>query len=95
MLLDSAGMGMAVTPLTEAAMSRVAPEHTGAASGVVGTVMQVGGAIGIAVIGIVFYGALGTGAPAAYPHAFALGLAVLVGVELAAAALLQLVRKPR
>ena len=91
LLADSAGMGMAIGPLAAAAMDRVRPEHAGAASGVVGTVMQVGGAIGIAVIGIVFYGALGHGAgPAAYPHAFEAGLALLVVVEIVAAALLQL-----
>jgi len=87
---DGAGMGLAIGPLAAGAMGRVAPHHTGAASGVVSTVMQVGGAIGVAVIGIVFYSALGSSAtPAAYTRAFTAGLELLVGVAVAVTVLLQ------
>lgn len=87
---DGAGMGLAIGPLAAGAMSRVAPHHTGAASGVVSTVMQVGGAVGVAVIGIVFYSALGSSTtPAAYTHAFTAGLELLVGVAVAVTVLLQ------
>jgi MFS family permease len=90
LVLDGAGMGMAIGPLAAAAMGKVAPEHAGAASGVVSTVMQVGGAIGVAVIGILFYSALGQGhGPDAYPHAFDTSLEFLVGVAVSAAGLLQ------
>ena len=90
LVADGAGMGLAIGPLSATAMGRVAPHHTGAASGVVSTVMQVGGAVGIAVIGIVFYAALGTApTPAAYTHAFTTGLELLVGVAVAVAILLQ------
>ena len=83
-------MGLAIGPLAAGAMGRVAPHHTGAASGVVSTVMQVGGAVGVAVIGIVFYSALGSSAtPAAYTHAFTAGLELLVGVAVAVTVLLQ------
>jgi hypothetical protein len=87
---DGAGMGLAIGPLAAGAMGRVAPHHTGAASGVVSTVMQVGGAVGVAVIGIVFYSALGSApTPAAYAHAFTAGLELLIGVAVAVAVLLQ------
>ncbi|MBS2535428.1 MFS transporter [Catenulispora sp. NF23] len=87
---DGAGMGLAIGPLAAGAMGRVAPHHTGAASGVVSTVMQVGGAVGVAVIGIVFYSALGSSTtPAAYTHAFTAGLELLVGVAVAVTVLLQ------
>lgn len=42
-------------------LSRVAPEHAGSAAGVLGTMQQVGGALGIAVVGVVFYGSLSAG----------------------------------
>jgi EmrB/QacA subfamily drug resistance transporter len=87
---DGAGMGLAIGPLAAGAMSRVAPHHAGAASGVVSTVMQVSGSIGVAVIGIVFYSALGASTtPAAYTHAFTAGLELLVGVAVAVTVLLQ------
>ncbi|MEY9933373.1 EmrB/QacA subfamily drug resistance transporter [Catenulispora sp. GP43] len=87
---DGAGMGLAIGPLAAGAMGRVAPHHTGAASGVVSTVMQVGGAVGVAVIGIVFYSALGSSTtPAAYAHAFTAGLELLVAVSVAVTVLLQ------
>ncbi|MFL6110115.1 MAG: MFS transporter, partial [Catenulispora sp.] len=90
LVADGAGMGLTIGPLAAAAMGRVAPHHTGAASGVVSTVMQVGGAVGVAVIGIVFYSALGSApTPAAYAHAFTAGLELLVGVAVAVAILLQ------
>ncbi|WP_344662200.1 MFS transporter [Catenulispora subtropica] len=90
LVADGAGMGLAIGPLAANAMGRVAPHHTGAASGVVSTVMQVGGAVGVAVIGIVFYSALGTApSPAAYAHAFTAGLELLVGVAAAVTVLLQ------
>jgi hypothetical protein len=59
----------------------------GSASGVVATLQQIGGALGIAVVGIIFYGAVGAGAPDRYPHALALGLAFLLGLEAVLAAL--------
>jgi EmrB/QacA subfamily drug resistance transporter len=89
--LDGVGMGLVIGPMANTSMMAVEPEHAGAASGVVSTVMQVGGAVGVAVIGIVFYDALGrVPNPAAYAHAFERSLEVLVAVALSSAALLQL-----
>jgi predicted MFS family arabinose efflux permease len=64
----------------------VKPEHAAAASGVLSTAQQAGNAIGVAVIGVVFYRALGS---VSYPHAFGLGLEVMAALGLAVAALVQ------
>lgn len=87
LFLDGVGMGMVIAPLTHDALGSVPAHLVGAASGVVATIQQVSGALGIALIGIVFYGAVGAGAPGRYPHAFGLGLAFLLGLELLLAAL--------
>src|ERR1700686_265944 len=54
------GLGMTFAPLTTVAMRNIRPQMAGAASGVLNTVRQVGGAIGSAVIGAVLQNRLGT-----------------------------------
>ena len=90
LVVDGLGMGMVIAPLTGAVLTRVSPQLVGGASGVLATVQQIGGALGIALIGIVFYGAVGDGARSGYPHALQLGLAALMAVELVLAGLVQL-----
>ncbi|MGW5350797.1 MFS transporter [Streptomyces sp. NPDC004031] len=87
LFLDGVGMGLVIAPLTHTALGTVPAHLVGAASGVVATIQQVSGALGIALIGIVFYGAVGAGAPGRYPHAFGLALVFLLALELALAAL--------
>ncbi|WUH94963.1 MFS transporter [Streptomyces sp. NBC_00433] len=87
LFLDGVGMGAVIAPLTHDALGTVPARLVGAASGVVATVQQVSGALGIALIGIVFYGAVGAGAQDRYPYAFGLGLAFLLALELVLAAL--------
>lgn len=82
------GIGMVLVPLSATVLAGVSEQHAGAASGVLSTAQQVGGALGVAVIGVVFYRTLG---PAAvYGHAFTLSLWLLAGLTLATAALAQL-----
>jgi hypothetical protein len=50
MLLLGVGAGMAFNPVLLAAMSDVAPEESGLASGVVNTAFMMGGALGLAVL---------------------------------------------
>jgi EmrB/QacA subfamily drug resistance transporter len=50
MILLGFGAGMAFNPLLLAAMSEVAPEESGLASGVVNTAFMMGGALGLAVL---------------------------------------------
>jgi MFS family permease len=57
------------------------------AAGVLSTAQQAGGAIGVAVIGVVFYHTLGGGS---YAHAFQAGLEVMAALGLVVAALVQL-----
>src|SRR6266545_1331169 len=53
LVLVGAGIGLTVAPTTTEAMRAVAPEQTGAASGVLNTARQVGAVIGAAVVGAV------------------------------------------
>jgi EmrB/QacA subfamily drug resistance transporter len=50
MLLSGASAGLAFMPTTVAILADVEPEHAGAASGLLQTMQQLGGAIGLAVI---------------------------------------------
>ncbi|UNO40353.1 MFS transporter [Streptomyces sp. MST-110588] len=91
LLLIGAGNGLFVTPLLNAVLSQVRPHETGMASGVLSTGQQIGGAVGVAVVGVLYYSALRGAAHldmAAYGHAltvalvFNLALAVAVSVLL-------------
>jgi predicted MFS family arabinose efflux permease len=66
-------------------LSGVAPQHAGAASGVLSTAQQVGGALGVAVIGVVFFNA----ASAGVTNAFTVSLYTLAALTLVTAALVQ------
>ena len=50
MLFRSLGAGIAFNPVLMAAMSDVAPEESGLASGIVNTAFMMGGALGLAVL---------------------------------------------
>ena len=86
LVLVGAGMGLTITPLMGLVLATVEPVRAGAASGVLATMQQVGNALGVAVIGVVYFGALGGGAD----HAFALSTAALAGVAAAVLALTRL-----
>jgi EmrB/QacA subfamily drug resistance transporter len=90
LVIDGAGQGLALAPLASTVLARVTPQHVGAASGVLSTALQIGNALGVALIGLIFYQQLGSGAPAAYPHAFELSLVYLIGIGLTLALLVQL-----
>jgi EmrB/QacA subfamily drug resistance transporter len=60
------GLGAVIAPLADIVLERVPRQHAGSASGVFNTGLQLGNSIGIAVIGVIFFGLLGTqAAPAA------------------------------
>jgi EmrB/QacA subfamily drug resistance transporter len=65
MLLAGVGLGLLVVPLVDIALATVPETEAGAASGTYGTFQQVGAALGIAVIGSVFFGAVEAFTPAA------------------------------
>jgi EmrB/QacA subfamily drug resistance transporter len=89
LLLNGAGTGLAVSPLASTVLSRVDNEHVGAASGVLTTGLQVGNAIGVAVIGVIFYAALQR-SHANYALAFGSALAYLIAMSLVLIGLVQL-----
>ena len=69
------GMGLGIAPLTGGLLAALRPEHAGAASGALTTAQYVGSALGVALVGIAFFGGLGSGFAAAFEH----GHWVLVG----------------
>ncbi|WP_433464971.1 MFS transporter [Spirillospora sp. CA-128828] len=62
--LAGAGMGFVLAPLSAIVLSGVTDRHAASAAGVLSTAQQVGNALGVALVGIVFYGALGSVADA-------------------------------
>jgi EmrB/QacA subfamily drug resistance transporter len=69
MLLLGGGMGIAFVPLTLTSLAGVAPEDSGAASGMVNVTQQVGGALGLAILVTVFGSASRSAARHPLPHA--------------------------
>ena len=86
LLLVGAGMGLVLAPLATTILQSLEPERAGAASGMLTTMQGVGNALGIAVTGVIFFGALRGG----YAHAFELSVAELAALLLAVAALSRL-----
>ncbi|UYM06223.1 MFS transporter [Solicola gregarius] len=68
------GIGFVLVPLASTVLADTAAEHAGAASGVLSTVQQVGGALGIAVVSITMFG------EGAVVDGFTLSLWVLAGI---------------
>lgn len=83
LLLAGAGMGLCITPLTTTVLAHADPQRAGAVSGALSTMQQVGNAVGVAITGVVFFGALAGG----YAHAFELGLAQLCALLCVVAAM--------
>ncbi|HXL96383.1 MAG TPA: MFS transporter [Streptosporangiaceae bacterium] len=85
------GQGIALPSLIGAVLQHVQPARAGAAAGILTTTQQFGAASGIAVIGAIFYGALGSGVPSRgmFVHGMELGMTV-DAVLLVAAALVTL-----
>jgi MFS family permease len=86
LLLVGAGMGLCITPLTTTVLASASPVNTGAVTGALSTMQQVGNSIGVAVTGVIFFGAVGHG----YGHALALSVLQLGALLVAVAALSRL-----
>ncbi|MFF1623919.1 MFS transporter [Streptomyces sp. NPDC058272] len=56
LVVMGAGMGLIVAPLTDAVLSEVPREHSGSASGLINTVQQMGNALGLGLVSVLFYG---------------------------------------
>jgi len=60
--LVGVGMGFVVAPIYQFILAEVPIKDAGSASGVINAMAQIGGAIGIAIVGTVFFGLIGSGA---------------------------------
>jgi MFS family permease len=69
------GMGIALTAQIDAAMAHVEPAQAGTVSGVLSTAQQLGNALGVALVGMIFFAALSGG----YAHALEWSLIALIG----------------
>ncbi len=80
LLVMGAGMGLIVAPLTDAVLSEVPREHAGSASGLINTVQQMGNALGLGLVSVVFFGVIDDGlAPAEVGPAFVGGFRHALG----------------
>jgi EmrB/QacA subfamily drug resistance transporter len=61
LLLLGAGQGLCITPLTTTVLSHADPATAGSVSGALSTAQQVGNSVGVAVTGVLFFGALSEG----------------------------------
>jgi EmrB/QacA subfamily drug resistance transporter len=60
LLVCGLGLGSVVAPLVNVVLAGIRGQDAGSASGVLTTVQQVGGAVGVALIGVIFFGLLGS-----------------------------------
>jgi EmrB/QacA subfamily drug resistance transporter len=86
LLLLGAGQGLCITPLTTTVLSHADPATAGSVSGALSTAQQVGNSVGVAVTGVLFFGALGHG----YGLAFERSVLQMSVLLLAVAALTRL-----
>ncbi len=96
LFITGLGNGLGLSPLVGTVIAGLAPQEAGAGAGVVTTTLQVGNALGVAIIGLIFFALLGAAEPGAgYADAFATTLPVCAALLLIAAILVrQLPRTP-
>jgi hypothetical protein len=75
-----------IAPLTATVLGSLEPARAGAAAGALSTMQQVGNALGVAITGVIFFGALHAG----FAHAFETSLAQLAVLCVAVAGLTRL-----
>ncbi|SNR54949.1 MFS transporter [Actinomadura mexicana] len=97
LMLQSVGGGLLITPSLNAVLARIAPGDAGIASGVLSTAQQVGAALGVAVIGAVFFTAFDSPSPgrSAAAHALAMASIATAAIALVAAVLVYLLPSGR
>ncbi len=86
LVLVGAGMGLVLAPLAGIILQTLEPDRAGAASGMLTTMQNVGNTLGVAITGVIFFGALHAG----YAKAFELSVTQLAILLLAVAAMTRL-----
>jgi len=95
LVLAGLGYGVVLPSAIKVVIGGVAERQAGLASGIVISVLQIGAALGVAIIGGLFYGALGPRPDAAaHAQAFALALGANVALLGVGAALSLMLRRP-
>jgi EmrB/QacA subfamily drug resistance transporter len=90
LVLDGAGMGLVMAPLAASVLAGLPARDAGAAAGVLVSVQQFANALGVALIGLVFFGVQARVPSAAgYGTAFGTSLDWLAGLALVLAALVR------
>jgi EmrB/QacA subfamily drug resistance transporter len=101
LILLGIGQGLVFTPLLNVVLANVSEQDAGTAAGVVSTMQQLGGALGVAIVGLIFFTAVAAarqrGLPdvAAYREAFSIALLYNVAAAAATTVLIALLpQKP-
>jgi hypothetical protein len=89
LFLLGAGQWLCITPLTTTVLSHADARTAGSVSGALSTAQQVGNSIGVAVSGVIFFGVLDHGYPAAFGFSQAQMGCLLLGVAALALTLLR------
>jgi hypothetical protein len=84
LLAAGAGLSLLIIPLVNVVLAAVPREAAGGAGGQFSTSQQLGGALGVAVIGTVFFAELET---ESFTHSFTAALPIAAGLFVVAAAL--------
>ncbi len=88
LLVDGAGMGLVMAPLVATVLAGLPGRLAGSAAGVLAAAQQLANALGVAVVGLVFFSALGHDPrPGAYGGAFTASVDCLVALALVLAVL--------
>jgi EmrB/QacA subfamily drug resistance transporter len=85
-----AGQGWCITPLASIVLAHVEPAQAGTVTGALSTTQQVGNCLGVAIIGVIFFGV----GPGSTPAAFGWSLVALIGVSSLVVALGRLLPRP-
>jgi EmrB/QacA subfamily drug resistance transporter len=89
------GNGLLLPQLLNLVLGRIGPSEVGMASGVLSTGQQVGGAVGVAVVGVFFFDALTPHGSRVAQYAHAFGTAAILNLAIAAVATALLLALPR
>jgi EmrB/QacA subfamily drug resistance transporter len=92
MTVSALGQGLFMTPLFGVILGSIRGAHAGSAAGVLSTMQQVGGALGVALVGIIFFGVVDAGGSTTASYTHALGASASYNV-IAALVVLALFRR--